>query len=408
MLEKDERKEEHLDLSKVRRIRILLQEKMEMLRKLDDDILNEIEDEAAMENDIEDADNFRQRIREAIDNMDKKLDPPSKESSRPLETGITSRSKPIRPKLPELTIKKFEGDITMWKSFWDTYKSAVHDNVALSDIDRFTYLQSLVGRSAKDTIDGLALTADNYGEAVAILQKRFGNDQLIISKHMETLLGVEAVQAAHDVAALRRMYNKVESNIRGLKSLGVTSQSYGALLAPVLQNKLPAELRLIINRELVENWDLDKFMKILAEELEVRERSIAGGRQESGGSKHQHHHKKGHDTSASFMTGNQLANCVYCHQSHASEHCRSVTETEARRQILKGTGRCFLCLKKGQIVSLALSVPSARECITLASVIRERVEFVKVQIVPQKSSLNRILSRLSIPRHLHLKRHTLT
>ena len=220
MLEKDERKEERLDLSKVRRIRILLQEKMEMLRKLDDDILNEIEDEAAMENDIEDADNFRQRIREAIDNMDKKLDPPSKESSRPLETGITSRSKPIRPKLPELTIKKFEGDITMWKSFWDTYKSAVHDNVALSDIDRFTYLQSLVGRSAKDAIDGLALTADNYSEAVAILQKRFGNDQLIISKHMETLLGVEAVQAAHDVAALRRMYDKVESNIRGFKVIG--------------------------------------------------------------------------------------------------------------------------------------------------------------------------------------------
>ena len=93
MLEKDERKEERLDLSKVRRIRILLQEKMEMLRKLDDDILNEIEDEAAMENDIEDADNFRQRIREAIDNMDKKLDPPSKESSRPFETGIASRNK---------------------------------------------------------------------------------------------------------------------------------------------------------------------------------------------------------------------------------------------------------------------------------------------------------------------------
>ena len=143
--------------------------------------------------------------------MDKKLDPPSKESSHPLETGITSRSKPICPKLPELTIKKFEGDITMWKSFWDTYKSAVHDNVALSDIDRFIYLQSLVGRSAKDAIDGLALTADNDSEAVAILQKHFGNDQLIISKHMETLLGVEAVQAAHDVAALRRMYDKVES-----------------------------------------------------------------------------------------------------------------------------------------------------------------------------------------------------
>lgn len=29
----------------------------------------------------------------------------------------------------------------MWKRIWDTYKSAVHDNESLSDINKFTYLQ---------------------------------------------------------------------------------------------------------------------------------------------------------------------------------------------------------------------------------------------------------------------------
>ena len=76
-------------------------------------------------------------------------------------------------------------------------------------------------------------------------------------------------------------------------------------------------------------------MKILAEELEVRERSMAGGRQESDGSKHQHHLKKGHGMSASFMTGN-----------HASEHCRSVTETEARRQYSKAQVDAFFALRR--------------------------------------------------------------
>ena len=145
----------------------------------------------------------------------------------------------LRPKLPELTIKKFDGDITTWKGFWDTYESAVHNNEELSDINKFTYLRSLVGHSAKDAIEGLALTSANYEEAVAILQKRFGNDKLIISKHMETLLGVGSVSTADDVAGLWRMYDKIESQIRGLR---LTSSSYGALLTPVLQNKLPPEL----------------------------------------------------------------------------------------------------------------------------------------------------------------------
>ena len=93
----------------------------------------------------------------------------------------------LRSKLSEPTIKKFDGDITTRKSFWDTYESVVHNNEELSDINKFTYLRSLVGHSTKDAL-GLALTSANYGEAVAILQKCFGNDKLIISKHMDTLL----------------------------------------------------------------------------------------------------------------------------------------------------------------------------------------------------------------------------
>ena len=231
----------------------------------------------------------------------------------------------LRPKLPELTIKKFDGDITTWKGFWDTYESAVHNNEDLSDINKF--LRSLVGHSAKDAIEGLALTLANYEEAVAILQKRFGNGKLIISKHMETLLGVESVSTADDVAGLRRMYDKIESQIRGLRSLGVTSSSYGALLTPVLQNKLPPELRLIVNRELTESWDLDKFMETLALELEVRERSVASSKNDSGNKVP----KRGQQTSATFMATNQIS-CVYCsHQGHASEHCHLVREVEARR-----------------------------------------------------------------------------
>ena len=59
-----------------------------------------------------------------------------------------------RVKLPKLTLRPFNGDITTWKSFWDSYESAIHDNRELSDIDKFNYLRSLLERSAYDSIAG--------------------------------------------------------------------------------------------------------------------------------------------------------------------------------------------------------------------------------------------------------------
>ena len=50
----------------------------------------------------------------------------------------------IKAKLPKLVLPKFRGDATTWMGFWDSYKSAVHDNVSLSKIDKFNYLRSLL------------------------------------------------------------------------------------------------------------------------------------------------------------------------------------------------------------------------------------------------------------------------
>ena len=52
-------------------------------------------------------------------------------------------------------------------------------------MDKFNYLRSLLERTAYDAIAGLTLSSANYREAIEILQKRFGNKQLIISKHIE-------------------------------------------------------------------------------------------------------------------------------------------------------------------------------------------------------------------------------
>ena len=117
------------------------------------------------------------------------------------------------------------------------------------------------------------MTSANYHEAVAILKKRFGSRQQIISRHMELLLNLEAVTSQHNIKGLRRLYDTVETHVRSLKNLGVASESYGSLLTSVLLNKLPQELRLIISwRTSEDEWTLDTLMKEVRQELEARER----------------------------------------------------------------------------------------------------------------------------------------
>ena len=153
-------------------------------------------------------------------------------------------------KLPRLTLKRFNGNVTKWIAFWDLFNSAVHSNPSLSNVDKFTYLHSLLDTSADKAIAGLTLSSANYEEAVATLKQRFGNPQLIIDKHM----------------------NSTESNVRGLRAL----ESFGSLLTSILMDKLPSEIRIIISRELTkEKWSMEDVMRIVSCEVTACEQSAA-------------------------------------------------------------------------------------------------------------------------------------
>ena len=91
---------------------------------------------------------------------------------------------------------------------------------------------------------------------------------------MEILLALEAVLSPHNLKGLRHLYDSIESNVRGLKALGVPSSTYGGLLSSILINELPPELRLTISRELGdEEWEFEAVRKVFEQELSARERS---------------------------------------------------------------------------------------------------------------------------------------
>ena len=105
---------------------------------------------------------------------------------------------------------------------------------------------------------------------------------------MDILLNVESVSLQHNIKGLRHLYDLVESQVRGLKSLGVELTSYGSLLLSVLFQKLPPDLRLILSREIHEDgWNLDSLL-ILEEEIKAHERAMPPSTQPSTARKLDH------------------------------------------------------------------------------------------------------------------------
>ena len=47
---------------------------------------------------------------------------------------------------------------------------------------------------------------------------------------------------------------------------------------------------------------------------------------------------------------NRGPSCSFCGDKHASQDCFNVTSIQARKEILRKAGRCFMCLRKNHLV----------------------------------------------------------
>ena len=157
--------------------------------------------------------------------------------NEPSGGGSTVSAKSCEARLPKLSLPTFSGDPVAWTTFWESFSSAIHQNADLSDTEKFQYLQSLLQKSAADTISGLPLKRVNYKDVVDLLQSRYSNKQVTASSHKETLLQLPKVNTYEELEKLRLVFDKTESVIHSLQRIGITLEMHGTFLTPILTSK---------------------------------------------------------------------------------------------------------------------------------------------------------------------------
>eukprot|EP00795_Rhopilema_esculentum_P009614 gene9614-biopygen11021 len=283
------------DQLKLKQLEIQLDEKFEVLGKLDDEILGLVseidEDGLGCLQEISEAGEMKEKINLALLKLkslvknEKQLESQkpnltrhgSEESVYSVESSASSATRKVRAKLPKLELKKFSGRPQDWQEFWDSYKSAVYENEEISKIDKFSYLKHYLEEPAKKVIAGLALTEKNYDVAVDLLEQRFARPTTIKRAHINELLNLDAVFNEKHVKKMRELYDTIETHHRGLKALGVDEISYSNKVVPVLMDKVPEAVRLNMIRgsKNHQEWDMEEMLVAFREELEIREQHVS-------------------------------------------------------------------------------------------------------------------------------------
>ena len=179
---------------------------------------------------------------------------------------------------------------------------------------------------------------------------------------MQALLDITPPK--YSLISLRNYYDRIETYVRGLESIGQTTDYDGSLLVPIILNKLPGDVRKNIAREHGStDLELDELRQGLFHELNIME---AGNATE---------YTDNLTATAAFHTNAKIRSkfsnrqassaykksCAFCHESHSAVNCTKFEDPKARMTIVKRDRLCFNCLGHHSIADCK-SHQSCRKC----------------------------------------------
>ncbi|GBO31421.1 hypothetical protein AVEN_131366-1, partial [Araneus ventricosus] len=150
--------------------------------------------------------------------------------------------------------------------------------------DKYHYLiqSTLKGSRAREVVESFPPTAENYIQAIECLKARFGREDVLVEVYVRELLILvlsNVLNNEHKLPLIK-LYDRIETQLRSLQMLGVTSDKYASMLYPLVESCLPINLLRIWERHLSsitfksdEKFNkLETLMIFLGKEIEGEEK----------------------------------------------------------------------------------------------------------------------------------------
>lgn len=286
-------------------------------------------------------------------------------------------------KLPRIEFKHYDGSIRGWLAFWAQFRK-VHEDESIDNNDKIEYLlqATVQGSRARQLVESYPAMGENYSKIVESMESRFGRKDLQIEFYVRELLRLILSNSARkQKIEIASLYDSIETQLRALETLGITSENCSAILFPLIESCLPYDLLTVWQRSSTCHSPekdasctvspleirLKKLLLFLQHEVENEQRvslategfglqrhSSHDGTDHTGPSRNKSTQKRFPDCPTAMGLVNcevvsKITTCVFCSGSHNSDSCFKAQKMNLtqKRSILSSKKVCFRCLKGG-------------------------------------------------------------
>ncbi|GBN96939.1 hypothetical protein AVEN_232744-1 [Araneus ventricosus] len=280
--------------------------------------------------------------------------------------------------LPKLQFRQFDDDLKDWLPFWSQFEHIDKDD-DIAPENKFQYLveATVVGSRAREVVESFPPTGENYVKAVDSLKARFGREDLSVEVYVRELLKLIISVQSNQKLAPTFLYDKLESYLRALETLGVTTDKCASILYPMVESCFDEEFLKAWNRSPTSSSAndakerLENLMLFLKGEVEGEERislAMSGFGLTKGEDvkmprkkKYNLETQRGKIPTASMLLAStrttevKKPKCIFCDGKHVSSDCFNAQKLtlKEKQKIVRDKNCCFACLLPGH---------SARKC----------------------------------------------
>lgn len=324
----------------------------------------------------------------------------------------------IRVRLPKLDLPKFDGTLSSWPNFRDTYVALIHSNSSLKDIEKFHYLKASLSGWAAETISSVPSEAVSYSTAWETLLKNFDNNRLLASNYLDKILNFPPLKS-ESLSELKSFLSVFRENIAALNKLKIKDLGQFILLH-IATNVLDSNTRYAFENAFKEEAfpscdSLITFIESKCKILELSSKTPSGDVTQSRSTFRPPNPKspksRVYSSKVQSLVGSTISLiCPFCRQSHKLVDCsKFLKENISKRfQFVKRMNFCFRCLSAGHKNS---ECPSSILCETCNQNHNRLLHFVKRReestesaakpastpsITPEKSSTTALLQTSSL------------
>ncbi|KYM93417.1 hypothetical protein ALC62_15979 [Cyphomyrmex costatus] len=259
-------------------------------------------------------------------------------------------------KLPIIELPKFKGDLSNWLKFRDTYKSLIHDNQSISNIQKFHYLIAALEGSAAQIVDEYKYNEQNYEIVWDALHRRYDDPKLLIYNHIEAMFKTKGINGESAVQ-LNSIIDSFTKHTRALKKLQEPAEHWDSLLIYLIVTKL--------DNETAREWEKQKLLlpdkpklENLIKSLRDRVALLQTMERKNGVIK-----TKGNSQSKTNAFLSNKTSCILCKGEHYIQKCSTFLKLtpQERTEKVKQLKLCTNCLKKGHFIK-DCSFGACRKC----------------------------------------------